>query len=425
MKYIIASVLVLCTSTILFSQHTHTGIVLDEETLQPLTGVNVSLLENQQIGTNTDDKGLFSITIASEEADFVFTYLGYEGDTVRLSPNTSYSDTIFLKSDVFQLPDVEITAQMQIIPVTRPKHSVLDFSIWNDYVVYVRYIGQKKALVLADLNGYPIFSKTIDLKGVEKLHRSCLGNLHLITGTKGVEMFIEQDTIRIGKVYDRKFYDLYLEPCVAELDDEIILRKEKDLGLRTSFKKIYKDASGSELIYSVIDEDKLRSYYDKYFLVNSNDNDAIALLQISYDDFKYLQRLEFERDFYRKIFLKGIKIPLVKMQDKLAIFDFVNGCLVFTDYNGNIGDIKDIDFHLNPDWAKTVIIDDVEQRIFTTFKKGTGKFIAEIDLNTGKCKKPLHLDSKLVKKIDIHNGQMYLLQSEAHLSYWTLNKVRL
>ena len=82
MKYIIASVLVLCTSTILFSQHTHTGIVLDEETLQPLTGVNVSLLENQQIGTNTDDKGLFSITIASEEADFVFTYLGYVGGII-------------------------------------------------------------------------------------------------------------------------------------------------------------------------------------------------------------------------------------------------------------------------------------------------------------------------------------------------------
>jgi hypothetical protein len=425
MKYILSLLLVLCTGLSLFSQHTYKGTVVDEETLQPLTGVNVFLLENQQTGTNTDDKGRFSITIALEEADFVFTYLGYEGDTLRLSPNASYSDTIFLKSDIFQLPDVEITAQMQIIPVTRPKHSVLDFSIWNDYVVYVRYIGQKKALVLADLNGNPIFSKPIDLKGVEKLHRSCLGNLHLITGTKGVEMFIEQDTIRMGKVYDRKFYELYLEPCVAGLDDEIILRKEEDLGLRTSFEKAYKDASGSELIYRVIDEDKLRTYYEKYSLVNSAGNNSIAMLEVQYGDFKRAQRAEFERDFYRKIFLKGIEIPLVKMRDQLAIFDFVNGWMVFTDYDGNIMGKQDIDFHLNPDWAKTVIIDDIEQRIFTTFKKGTGKFITEIDLNTGKCKKPLHLDSKLVKKIDIHNGQMYLLQSEAHLSYWTLNKVRL
>ena len=149
------------------------------------------------------------------------------------------------------------------------------------------------------------------------------------------------------------------------------------------------------------------------------------MLEVQYGDFKRAQRAEFERDFYRKIFLKGIEIPLVKMRDQLAIFDFVNGWMVFTDYDGNIMGKQDIDFHLNPDWAKTVIIDDIEQRIFTTFKKGTGKFITEIDLNTGKCKKPLHLDSKLVKKIDIHNGQMYLLQSEAHLSYWTLNKVRL
>ena len=334
-------------------------------------------------------------------------------------------DTIFLKADIFQLPDIEVSAKMDIQAITTDEESILDFILWEDYILYIRYIGSKKDLVLANLEGKRLFSRSLDLRGIEKLHRSCLGNPHLITDAQGIELHIDQDTFLLGHVYPRQYYDLYLEPCVAGLQDEIILKYTKDLGLRTTFIKARKDATNSEVIFRIQDDDKLRSYYEKYNLLHAADNNTIALLEVAHADFKRAQRIEFEREFYRKIFLKGIDIPLVKMQDSLAILNFIHGELIFTDYSGEWSSSLPIDFHLNKKWDKKVILDEGQQRLFTTFREGVGRFIVEIDLHTGKCKAPIHLESKLVKKIAIHNGQMYLLQSDAHLPYWTLNKVQL
>ncbi len=424
MKYLMTCLL-LCGSLLLSAQHSFRAKVLDEETDLPLEGVNVFVLDNQNIGTTTNRSGAFQLNVPRLPANVVFSYLGYRTDTLLLTSQNLSMEVVTLKANIFQLPSIEVSAQMELLPVTRPKHSVLDFSLWNDYVVYIRYIGQKKSLVLTDLDGSVLFEKELDLKGIQKLHRSCLGNLHLVTATKGVELHIQNDKISLGKAYNRKYYELYLEPCVAGLEKEIILRYEKDLGLRTTFIKARKDANGSKVIYRVADQDKLQTYYEKYRLIHSEGNNSINMLDIQHGDFKRAQRAEFERDFYRKIFLKGIEIPLIAMEDSLAIFDFIRGSIVYTNLDGRPTSLLPIDFHLNKDWDKKVIYDAKTKKLFASFRKPVGRFIAEVDPHTGKCRDPYHLPTSLVKKIDIHNGQVFLLQSEPHLSYWTLYRVQL
>lgn len=73
----------LCASTVLMAQkHTFSGVVMDEETKEPLLGANVWL---GTTGTVTDFDGVFSIDLENGTYEVQVSYVGYEKQTIDIT----------------------------------------------------------------------------------------------------------------------------------------------------------------------------------------------------------------------------------------------------------------------------------------------------------------------------------------------------
>ncbi len=86
---------------------TITGRVTDQETKEPLPGVNVTL-KGSTTGTITDSEGVYSLAIEAEAGTFVFSFIGFITQEVPLTSSNAID--IALPTDAKQLSEVVVTA---------------------------------------------------------------------------------------------------------------------------------------------------------------------------------------------------------------------------------------------------------------------------------------------------------------------------
>ncbi len=87
------------------------GVVIDQETEEPLAGVNV-YIKGQPIGTATDDDGYFFFDYETDQ-DFtlVFEYLGYKPFEMKVSPTQDLTNLkVELVEDVFRSEEIVVTS---------------------------------------------------------------------------------------------------------------------------------------------------------------------------------------------------------------------------------------------------------------------------------------------------------------------------
>lgn len=102
--------LLLCTGVLqIFAQpaKTITGIITDETTRLPLAGVSV-VEKTTSNGTQTNNKGMYTITVSRVESILVFSYLGYTQQEVKISEQSQLSFAL-LPSNT-ELSEVVVTA---------------------------------------------------------------------------------------------------------------------------------------------------------------------------------------------------------------------------------------------------------------------------------------------------------------------------
>jgi hypothetical protein len=79
------------------AQFTITGTVLDSATREPLAAASV-FCQNTTIGTVTNKQGEFSMTLKSGGYDLIFSYTGYQTQTIRISENNRL-EVLLVKED--------------------------------------------------------------------------------------------------------------------------------------------------------------------------------------------------------------------------------------------------------------------------------------------------------------------------------------
>jgi hypothetical protein len=79
------------------AQFVVTGTVLDSVTREPLAGASV-FCQNTTLGTATNKQGEFFLNLKSGGYDLVFSYTGYQTQTVRISENTKL-EILMLKEE--------------------------------------------------------------------------------------------------------------------------------------------------------------------------------------------------------------------------------------------------------------------------------------------------------------------------------------
>lgn len=100
-------VFILCPQTPLFAQQNMQGLVIDDQSQNPIPGVNI-IIQGTSQGTITDQDGRFSLLTNKDAITLTVSAVGYE--TLQIPTTLTKELTIRLKSDLRQLDEVVVSA---------------------------------------------------------------------------------------------------------------------------------------------------------------------------------------------------------------------------------------------------------------------------------------------------------------------------
>jgi hypothetical protein len=430
MKTFFSTILFLFLATQIFTQNDLVvrGKVLDKNALFPLEGVSVFEKSNQQNGTITNEKGFFKINLSAPNSTLVFSYLGYETTYERILPNLNEPEIILLKPDIYQLPKVEISAALRLEPMTKSYESIVDFVFWDDQILWLKKRGEKGYfLVLAEKNGQTIDEYSLKgqkIRELESVTKSCFGSLHLVCLNYGFQIDIINNTIQLGEKYTRQDYDYLIKPCLAQIDNSVIFKKELSNGLISEFYTADAGGKWNDVFKVAAQEELLKSYNEDRGLITYGQNVGTIATNNPLESRK-IRGVQAQADFLSRIIYKGIRIPLFKRNDTLLILNYYENQIQFFDKFGNQLAARNINFHLNKKWDDNVIFDEKTGQLYAIFNNKNGRFLSRINTETGECAPPIHLESTFIKKMAVHDDILYLLHVERTEPNWILHKVQL
>ena len=99
-------------SFVVSAQFTVTGVVLDSASREPLNAASV-FCQNTTLGTTTNKQGEFRLELKSGGYDLIFTYTGYQTQTIRITGETSRFEVVMIKEDK-SLGEVVIKASNEV-----------------------------------------------------------------------------------------------------------------------------------------------------------------------------------------------------------------------------------------------------------------------------------------------------------------------
>ncbi|UII81837.1 TonB-dependent receptor plug domain-containing protein [Flagellimonas sp. CMM7] len=112
MKKVYLLIVALFASTIMFSQGTITGLVVDGELGGPLPGATV-MLQGTELGTSTDFNGNFSLEVSENSGTLIVSYIGFISKNVSFTSIGSVG-TISLEPDAEELEGVIVVGVQDI-----------------------------------------------------------------------------------------------------------------------------------------------------------------------------------------------------------------------------------------------------------------------------------------------------------------------
>jgi hypothetical protein len=95
---LVFSLFLLCSFSGLWAQFTVSGTVLDSATREPLAGASV-FCQNTTLGTVTNKQGEFSLQLKSGGYDLIFSYTGYQTQTIRATGEVTRFEILLVKEE--------------------------------------------------------------------------------------------------------------------------------------------------------------------------------------------------------------------------------------------------------------------------------------------------------------------------------------
>jgi hypothetical protein len=228
----------------------------------------------------------------------------------------------------------------------------------------------------------------------------------------------------LGEKYTRQDYDYLIKPCLAQIDNSVIFKKELSNGLISEFYTADAGGKWNDVFKVAAQEELLKSYNEDRGLITYGQNVGTVATNNPLESRK-IRGVQAQADFLSRIIYKGIRIPLFKRNDTLLILNYYENQIQFFDKFGNQLAARNINFHLNKKWDDNVIFDEKTGQLYAIFNNKNGRFLSRINTETGECAPPIHLESTFIKKMAVHDDILYLLHVERTEPNWILHKVQL
>ncbi len=118
---ILLLVLIACTN-VLQAQHIIKGVVVEKTKKDKLVPIQLATVywANSTINTYTDSNGIFRIPHTEEHKYLVVSFIGYQSDTIEITPQNMNNIQVVLKTEAtLKLSEVEVTAETKSMTIDR------------------------------------------------------------------------------------------------------------------------------------------------------------------------------------------------------------------------------------------------------------------------------------------------------------------
>ncbi|MEI6435250.1 MAG: carboxypeptidase-like regulatory domain-containing protein [Bacteroidota bacterium] len=411
------------------------GIILNEQNRLPIANVNLKI-RNTNLGTATNAEGKFDLTLAKLPVALDITCIGFETLSLEVGEIKAKRVEIRLKPLVRQLEGVTITELKATAVYSDPDYSVLDYEIMGDnlLILIFRYQLKRSTLLLMNSNGDTLSQSSLPELPPWKLYKDVLGNVHYFSKKGNSFQCRFDESLNYLWFPFRTTVDSLLRIIgnfSFSMKNRLYFVEENSPGFMAGMGYFDKD-QGKKYLQTVHDAKSASNYYrDKYFFLTPSrpgdsivrDNDARAY------DF-----------FTRKKSMAG----MVKIgDDRIAVFNFIADVIEIRDAEGNLIEQTPISFHKDPEnafiaslvrsffpgetwkWSGKILKDEVNDAVYTSFKKHGWIRISKIDIQTGSISDDYELPMPNVEKITIHHGNIYFLYKGAGQEQkWKLYKMK-
>ncbi len=211
MRYVVLMCLLL-TSTYLFSQdRTVTGMVTSSEDGQGIIGATVSVKDNPNQGTATDEEGYFSLTVSSNNDILVFSYVGMTTQEIEVGNQTEIN--------LVMSPEASLINEIVVIGYGTEKRSKVNAAvsvITSDEITQTPVLrveqalqGRSAGVTVTQNSGSPGSTLSVRIRGAGSLSAS--DPLYVVDGipVEGLDFLNANDIESISILKDAAASAIY------------------------------------------------------------------------------------------------------------------------------------------------------------------------------------------------------------------------
>lgn len=349
--------------------------------------------ENGRHGTKSDENGYFLMEL-KEGRPLVISHVSFEKKTITMNKKTS--DVLFLTPKINQLSEFEVSSLPQRNLMKDKKIYVIDYGFEKDSLILLAYNNRrfKEAhLLLMNTSGDTLESKS--LNKMEALYRDCFNNNHLLGKYKASQIFVDSGDIKLLYEVAKDSFLQIFSNILAYHDHKFLLRRNSMANQVVEFFLFNSLDSSMTLLRKIEDEGGLERLSDKSRLQSSQG---------------YSQA---DARFEEMCFYSPKELPIVAVDDKLLVFNSVENCIEYYNWNAELEQNKEVSFLKDKKWDKKILVDRATQKIYAQFSKNGLSKLRPINMNDGSLGKEIKIPvMSFVQKIQIHNNHLYFLYND-------------
>jgi hypothetical protein len=371
------------------------GTILDSASQEPIANVGIKVNESS-VATLSNANGKFSLRVQSATTVLCFTHLNYETFQLSVKSSVPAQLLIKLKKKTTILSVVDITTHKpQTLAKGQPLY-IKDYDFYDDKIIALAYRDKmlsKPLICLLNADGDTIC--TVKIKDNDGLYRDCFGNDHLLTKSTAWQLDIDSNIVDFVDPSDIEEFNEFLRPVIAEKDNKFFYQKYYYNNQLLQYFYYDKSARKTTELKVIMDEKKLFMLRDAQRIVAGSDDP------------------ETQARFENMAFYKPLCAPLVKINDTICIFNYVDSVIEF--YSDSCQLVKEvpISFHNNINWKRGICVDDAKGKVYALFRKNGITTLKEISLKTGELLSSVIIPQfPFIDNIKVYDDHVYFLYTE-------------
>jgi hypothetical protein len=405
------------------------GVIKNQYTYLPIEGVNIQL-QNTNIGTSTNDKGVFELRVNHLPAVLTITHISFFGKQIIATQNKADSMIILLDPRIVTLSEAEITAETY--KVFKGSHQeIIDYNFMDTNILILSYNNNKNCheLIFLDDNFDTINIKDIsNLKKPKQLYKDCMGCCHLLTKDSAYQVYSNnQSTQLIYPIHLDKFYSI-LGDCLFETSTHIAFENKAS----NNPKKEYAAIDVSDLPSLTSGDEKWKH---SFYLIDKKTHETTVLDQVyewqkkrdAFDHALFVAK-DSPRNFgdilrfAEMVYYKPAFQYLQTLNDTIYYFNHLKSQIDIFSVNLVLLKSIHIEYHNQNNWKPIIIVDNKKNKVYTIFTSGAMYSLAEINLRSGLVKEVAKIEKLFPQKIKVNNGQLYFLYKDVN-NIWDKRKL--